>query len=134
LPGELRNPERVIEILDRIKGPESKLPTSVDDENAAARDSSAATNQILGLREEGQPVWLLYQRYQHDLEAFSSGKAEENIGKKPFQTKDEARPTEGSLPYVVAKAVEANVLCRRGFAYRNDHGQEGLAFLALAAN
>jgi hypothetical protein len=134
LPPEekLRNEAAVLAILQRIAVSRAALAESNRSAAAMGGAGTRSTNEFFGFNGEPRSVALLYQRYRHKLGSFDPNEAERNIGKAPFQLQQQADPPEGSHLQVTRDSHEAEMLMRRGFAYRSDNGDEGLAFVALA--
>lgn len=124
----LKSQEKVLKVLQRIAKQPRILADSSDKQGRRNADAKEKINQTLALEAEA-PVWLLYQRYVHNLAGFSADEAKAAIGKEPFELK-ELHPPAGS--HLAVAKEDAALLTRRGFAYRTDRGEEGLAFIALA--
>ncbi len=99
---------------------------------ATAVDSSAGARELLGTKPDGG-AWVLHQRFQQDVTAFShleSDRKNDVFGIKPNGDKIPEPPPNAHV--TLARKLKP-AMTRRGFPYRRD-GIEGLAFVAAAAD
>jgi hypothetical protein len=96
-----------------------------------AERQAAALAPLKALAEDD--IWLLYQRFEHELDSLASMDAREDMGKAAVGGALATSPPGAGSHIAVAQEDRATIQ-RRGFAYRNDQGTEGLVFIGLAAN
>jgi len=135
----LLNDARAVEIFQRALADEAAPPNPLKPRrnptlprNAAEQtERQDAVLAPLRALAEGD-VWLLFQRFEHKLDDLTNINPAADIGKAPVGGSIATGAAPANSHLAVAQA-DLPTVQRRGFAYRNERGAEGLVFIGLTS-